>query len=68
METVENEVEIVESGEKNSADNEEERMDTTLYVFDANDAIDNDDGAGCLTALACVTGIPALLCWYFGWS
>ena len=68
MEVVENESEVVESGEKTSSDAEEERLDDTVYVFDANDATDKDDGAGCVTALFCIIGVPALLFWYFGWS
>ena len=66
MEIVENEAEIVDSSEKASSDAEEERLDDTVYVFDANDALETDDGAGCITALICMLGAPALLIWYFG--
>lgn len=68
MEVIENETEIVESGETTSSDAEEERLDDTVYVFDANDALETDDGAGCVTALFCVMAVPAFLFWYFGWS
>ena len=68
METIENEPEIVESGEKASAGDEEETTESTVYVFDVNDALETDDGAGCITALICMVGAPALLIWYFGWS
>lgn len=68
MEIVENEAEIVDSSEKASSDAEEERLDDTVYVFDANDAMDKDDGAGCISALFCIIAVPAFLFWYFGWT